>query len=56
MDLSGYSFKQQLSDLLLPKKEYYATVNPAYLNSGGVYVLEVSMRQGKRSLYESPGQ
>ena len=39
MDLSGYSFKQQLSDLILPTQEFYAKVNPAYLNSGGVYVL-----------------
>lgn len=39
MDLSGYSFKQHLSDLLLPNSEFYSTVNPAYLNSGGVYVL-----------------
>ena len=39
MDLRGYSFKQHLSDLLLPNNEFYSTVNPAYLNSGGVYVL-----------------
>ncbi|OON38701.1 hypothetical protein BTJ39_17765 [Izhakiella australiensis] len=39
MDLSGYSFKQQLSDLLLPTQEFYSTVNPLYLNAGGVYVL-----------------
>lgn len=39
MDLSGYSFTHKLSDLILPTEEFYVTVNPAYFNSGGVYVL-----------------
>lgn len=39
MDLSGYSFEQKLSDLLLPNKEFYVTVNASYFNTGGVYVL-----------------
>lgn len=39
MDLSGYSFTHKLSDLLLPTEEFYVTVNPAYFNTGGVYVL-----------------
>lgn len=39
MDLSGYSFTHKLSDLILPTEEFYVTVNPAYFNSSGVYVL-----------------